>query len=238
VVGGNSQNSDWPDHSSVGLKQAFPRLDVVVCTTDDGGSTGKLLRQLPMIGIGDLRKSCLSLILPERLGRTYGIEHDAIHGVLRLIQQVFNYRVPDADHGFRLLKDPLLAAGPGLRRACPKPLASALRSLGTHLSPSGRGPTIRPAGHCLGNLLPGESSADRGSLPGSGGGNAPRAGPGGDQGRAGRHRTPPRGSPQPAARGDGNPRTAQVPLRQRCRSLRPEQGGEGTTGVSRGAAHG
>lgn len=153
VVGGNSQNSDWPDHSSVGLKQAFPRLDVVVCTTDDGGSTGKLLRQLPMIGIGDLRKSCLSLILPERLGRTYGIEHDAIHGVLRLIQQVFNYRVPDADHGFRLLKDPLLAAGPGLRRACPKPLASALRSLGTYLSPSGRGPTIRPAGHCLGNLL-------------------------------------------------------------------------------------
>src|SRR4030042_4437667 len=59
VVGGNSQLDDWPESPFVGLKQEFPRLDVVVCTTDDGGSTGLLLRQLPMIGLGDLGKPLL-----------------------------------------------------------------------------------------------------------------------------------------------------------------------------------
>ena len=62
VVGGNSQLDDWPDNPFIGLKEAFPCLDVVVCTTDDGGSTGLLLQQHPIIGIGDLRKLLLSLI--------------------------------------------------------------------------------------------------------------------------------------------------------------------------------
>ena len=65
VVGGNSQLAQWPDNPNTGLKQIFPRLDVIVCTTDDGRSTGKLLKQLPMIGIGDIRKLCLSMIVPD-----------------------------------------------------------------------------------------------------------------------------------------------------------------------------
>ena len=44
VVGGNSQLAEWPGHAFGGLKQIFPRLDVIVCTTDDGGSTGLLVR--------------------------------------------------------------------------------------------------------------------------------------------------------------------------------------------------
>ena len=65
VVGGNSARRSWSAAPFVGLKQEFARLDVVVCTTDDGGSTGELLKHLPMVGIGDLRKSCVSLVRAE-----------------------------------------------------------------------------------------------------------------------------------------------------------------------------
>src|SRR5512143_3858380 len=37
VVGGNSQMPDWPDQPMTGMKQEFPHLSFVVCTTDDGG---------------------------------------------------------------------------------------------------------------------------------------------------------------------------------------------------------
>ena len=47
VLGGNSRLDDWPGNPFVGLKQEFPFMDIVVCTTDDGGSTGLLLQQLP-----------------------------------------------------------------------------------------------------------------------------------------------------------------------------------------------
>jgi len=56
IIGGNSQMPDWPDQPCLGMKQQFPLLNSIVCTTDDGGSTGLLLKSLPMIGIGDLRK--------------------------------------------------------------------------------------------------------------------------------------------------------------------------------------
>ncbi len=152
VVGGNSQSADWADHPFVGLKQEVSRLNVVVCTTDDGGSTGRLLKHLPMIGIGDLRKSCISLIRLENLQETYGLDNIRVQGLVRLIQQVFNYRFPESGDG-QILADPLLAAAEELRETCPKPLASALRGLGGYISPGGDGPSIEPSSHCLGNLL-------------------------------------------------------------------------------------
>ena len=67
VAGGNAQRRDWVRMPFVGLKEEFPRLQVVVCTTDDGGSTGRLLKDLPMIAIGDLRKSFVALVRSENL---------------------------------------------------------------------------------------------------------------------------------------------------------------------------
>jgi len=153
VVGGNSQLADWPSHPNVGLKQLFPCLDVVVCTTDDGRSTGKLLKHLPMIGIGDLRKLCLSMILPDNIEKEYGIDGPQRRALLRLIHRVFNHRFPEGSADCRPVRDPLLVAPRSLRDACPRPLASLLRRLGTFLTPGGDGPTITPGGHCLGNML-------------------------------------------------------------------------------------
>ena len=153
VVGGNSQLAEWPQLPKVGLKEILPHLDVVVCTTDDGRSTGELLKHLPMIGIGDVRKLCLSMAVPEDLEAAYGI--DGPHGrtLIRLIHGLFNHRFPKGFTDFRPVADPLRVVPESLRHACPKPLKDLLRRLGRFLTPGGDGPTVQPGGHCLGNLL-------------------------------------------------------------------------------------
>ncbi len=153
VVGGNSQLADWLNNPNVGLKQIFPHLDVVVCTTDDGRSTGEFLKQLPMIGIGDVRKLCLSMLDPKNLAAEYGIDGPHREALIRLIHCIFNHRFSEGSSSYRHVADPLLVAPETLRNACPKPLADLLRSLGTFLTPKGDGPTVQPGGHCLGNML-------------------------------------------------------------------------------------
>ena len=153
VVGGNSQRADWLNSPNVGLKQIFPHLDVVVCTTDDGRSTGEFLKQLPMIGIGDVRKLCLSMIVPENLETEYGIDGPHRRSLIRLIHCIFNHRFSEGAANYRQVADPLLVVPESLRDACPKPLSDLLRLLGTFLTPKGDGPTVQPGGHCLGNML-------------------------------------------------------------------------------------
>jgi len=153
VVGGNSQMSDWPDHPHAGMKQEFPRLNSIVCTTDDGGSTGRLLKSLPIIGIGDLRKLLISSILHENLRRIYGTSEQETRQLIRCIHNLFNHRFPEDATGFEMLRNPLRAVSPNLRSTCPEPLAEAFRRLGACIAPGGPGPTIPPAGHALGNLM-------------------------------------------------------------------------------------
>jgi uncharacterized cofD-like protein len=153
VTGGNSKMPDWPDDPFVGLKQEFQHLDVVVCTTDDGGSTGLLLKQLPMIGIGDLRKACLASILASNLQETYGLDEIGVLDLIRLLQKVFNYRFPARFADSRILRNPLLLFPKRRSEACPDSLRRALLELCGDISPGGKGPTIDPAGHCLGNLI-------------------------------------------------------------------------------------
>ena len=108
VLGGNSRLDDWPVNPFVGLKQEFPLLDVVVCTTDDGGSTGLLLQQLPIIGIGDLRKVLLSMVLRENLQATYGVDHILTRKVIHVIHCIFNHRLPKGSRDFRPVVNPCL----------------------------------------------------------------------------------------------------------------------------------
>ena len=153
VVGGNSADPGWAAQPSVGLKEDFPLHDLVVVTTDDGGSTGRLLRELPLIGIGDLRKSCLSLISQSNLQRLYRLTDQQTRKILGMIQSIFNHRFPEKQSGFAELRNPLLVIPSRFRKDCPPVLSDVLSSLGSYISPGGAGPTIRPAGHCLGNLL-------------------------------------------------------------------------------------
>jgi uncharacterized cofD-like protein len=153
IVGGNSQMPDWPDQLCVGLKQDFPHLNSIVCTTDDGGSTGRLLRSLPMIGVGDIRKLLISSILPRNLEQKYSLGEQEARNLARTLHGLFNYRFAEKALNFKKLTNPLFLIPPDLRLACPKPLSDALCKLWDCVLPGGSGPTIFPAGHALGNLL-------------------------------------------------------------------------------------
>ncbi len=153
VVGGGSQKALWAEDPFVGLKRSFPGLEAAVVTTDDGGSTGLLLRCFPLIGIGDLRKSCLSLVREELLVRTYGLAAGKTLTSVRALQEIFNYRFPLRRPRLAFLRDPVSLLAPALRRGCPGALRRALARLGSWVAPGGGGPGIHPGGHCLGNLL-------------------------------------------------------------------------------------
>ena len=153
VVGGNSQMPDWAEQPCIGVKQEFPHLTFIVCTTDDGGSTGELLKSLPIIGVGDLRKLLISSIHLETLQRTYSLDEHSTLDLIKMIHRLFNHRFDENTSGFKCVANPLLAVPPDLRLACPKILADSLCKLGAHISPGGMGPTIHPAKHSLGNLM-------------------------------------------------------------------------------------
>ncbi len=153
IVGGNSQMPDWPDQPRFGVKQEFSSLHIIVCTTDDGGSTGRLLQSLPIIGIGDIRKLLISSIIPDHLRRRYHLAQQEADDLVRMIHALFNHRFPERSSGFERLSDPLTAVSDELYDACPKQLADSFRELGRYISPGSAGPAILPAGHSMGNLL-------------------------------------------------------------------------------------
>ena len=153
IVGGNSQLPGWISRPFVGLKSEFGRVDVIACTTDDGGSTGELLKYLPMIGIGDLRKSCVSMIRAANLRRACGTADGSVTAVLGVIRHIFSYRFPARGPDRRILEDPLRCVPPTLRVSCPARLRAGLNVLGRSLAPVVRRLGMSLAGHSLGNLL-------------------------------------------------------------------------------------
>ena len=148
VLGGNSALPAWPDQPPAGLVREFADVHVGVCTTDDGGSTGDLVRRLPMIGIGDLRKVMLSMADRAELARRYGPDSAA----LAVIQRVFLHRFGARSPRRAELRDPVRVLPPGLRKTCPPRLRAELARCTAGLPPwvAAR---LRAPGHCLGNLL-------------------------------------------------------------------------------------
>lgn len=148
VLGGNASLASWPDRPTAGLTREFEQIHVGVCTTDDGGSTGELVRRLPMIGIGDLRKVLLSMIDREAL--TY--RHGAAVPALKIIQQIFLHRFGDRAPRREELRDPTRVLEPALRKVCPPALRAALAGLTAGMAPWLED-RLRVPKHCLGNLL-------------------------------------------------------------------------------------
>ena len=62
VIGGDSRQPHWADNPFSGLKSIFPHTKSVVCVTDNGGSTGEILKDLPLVAVGDMRHVLLSSI--------------------------------------------------------------------------------------------------------------------------------------------------------------------------------
>ncbi|MCG2744669.1 MAG: 2-phospho-L-lactate transferase CofD family protein [Desulfobacteraceae bacterium] len=149
LIGGDSRSATWARKPFVGLKELFPHTRSIVCVTDDGGSTGELQKDLPLIALGDLRHVLLSSIQSGRLQSLYGLTLTRAVEVVSLLSLLFNHRFEQRPDSAAML-----VTQAGVDLAClPLPMGEALAGLIDHLFSDPRlEPTLsRP--HCLGNLI-------------------------------------------------------------------------------------
>ncbi|GAB4346426.1 MAG: hypothetical protein Kow0089_23800 [Desulfobulbaceae bacterium] len=148
IIGGDSRRDDWRDHPFTGLKEIFPRINSIVCVTDDGGSTGELLKFLPLIGLGDLRHVLVSSIRRDGLQQLYNLDYRAAYSLTGKLHAVFNHRF---ETSFASPEE--LCAAAGITADFPAPLYDALCRLIRLLfsNPLLKRTLSRP--QCLGNLL-------------------------------------------------------------------------------------
>ncbi len=149
LIGGDSRNPLWPNDPFQGLKEIFSHTQAVVCITDDGGSTGELLKELPLIALGDIRHVLLSSLRQEKLHEQYGLMGREALRVIAALHQLFNHRFdtpPSSPHALLGDAEVNLAALPeGMGQG----LASLIEAI--FREPQLRRQLSRP--HCLGNLL-------------------------------------------------------------------------------------
>jgi len=149
LVGGDSRHPAWPEEPFQGLKELFPLTSAVVCVTDDGGSTGELLKDLDLVALGDLRHVMLSSIRQRRLQVQYNLtERDCLLVAAELFR-LFNYRFTTPPDTAELL---LREAGVDLARLPARMGEEIGRLLADIFNDRYLQPLLlRP--HCLGNLL-------------------------------------------------------------------------------------
>lgn len=149
VIGGDNRRAGWLRQPFTGLKEVFPHTRSVVCVTDDGGSTGEMQKDLPLMALGDIRHVLISSIQLEKLQKGYGLSvYEAVE-VTATLAELFNYRFKECPH------DPAsLLAGSGVNLdVLPIILRNALVSLINHLYADQRLASTLTRPHCLGNIL-------------------------------------------------------------------------------------
>ncbi|MFO7761142.1 MAG: gluconeogenesis factor YvcK family protein [Thermodesulfobacteriota bacterium] len=149
VIGGDSRNPDWPDDPFQGLKKVFPRTSSIVCVTDDGGSTGELLKDLPVIGLGDIRHVLLSSIQEGRLRNKYRLDKEEACSTVRILHGLFNYRFSERAGS----PEELINLTGFSVDDLPGPIKKGLEELLARLFTDPRLRPLLARPHCLGNLL-------------------------------------------------------------------------------------
>ena len=149
IIGGDSRRPEWPRSPFSGLKEVFPNLHSVVCVTDDGGSTGEILKDFPLVALGDLRHVLLSSIRRTTLKKKYKLDDQAAHGVAEALHALFNYRFISHPGS----ADQLLADSSTDRSLLPEPLNDYLFELLNRLFSDQRMAESLKRPQCLGNLI-------------------------------------------------------------------------------------
>ncbi len=94
IIGGDSRRIGWAEKPFSGLKEIFPHTKSIVCVTDNGGSTGELMKDLPLVALGDMRHVLLSSIQLRQLQKLFNISGRNAIGVASVLSTVFNKRFP------------------------------------------------------------------------------------------------------------------------------------------------
>jgi uncharacterized cofD-like protein len=149
IIGGDSARPDWPQEPFSGLKEVFPRVSSVVCVTDDGGSTGELQKDLPLVALGDLRHVLISSIRGDKLMRDYKLDRAAAQSCAAALHALFNYRFSNRpETAAQLLRDSKATLAD-----LPSTLLATLSELAALLYSDPRLSRCLHRRQCLGNLL-------------------------------------------------------------------------------------
>ncbi len=148
-IGGDSRRPEWPETPFTGLKEVFANLHSIVCVTDDGGSTGELLKDLPLVALGDLRHVLLSSIRDSLLKKSYQLNDQEVLLTAGELHTLFNYRFSTRPSSAeQLWKES------GVRtKLLPDEVAQYLSKLTERLFTDERLSPVLQRPQCLGNLL-------------------------------------------------------------------------------------
>lgn len=149
ILGGDSRQPDWAEFPFSGLKKIFPKTRSIVCITDNGGSTGELLKDLPLIAIGDIRHVLLSSIQLSSLQKKYSLDSLEAKKVVSIVAKLFNFRFA----GPLKKEDPKFRDAVSAIRNLPTPLENYLHYLIKSLFEDDRFNNTRKRPQCFGNLL-------------------------------------------------------------------------------------
>jgi len=149
ILGGDSRRPQWKNNPFTGLKEIFPKITSIVCVTDDGGATGQLLKDLPLIALGDLRHVLLSSIRKDNLKRKYNLDDRGAEIVTGQLFDIFNYRFNEKP----ATPEQLLADTGATFNHFPDKLIVSIRELISLLFSDFRLKNTINRNQCLGNLL-------------------------------------------------------------------------------------
>jgi len=149
IIGGDSRLASWAQKPFIGLKEIFPQTRSIVCITDNGGSTGELLKDLPIVAIGDMRHVLLSSIQLSNLQKKYNINFTEAKEVASILSDIFNWRFTGP---LERNRPDFLNIESKLRKL-PRSFQQFLKSLFNYLFSDQRLAATLKRSHCFGNLL-------------------------------------------------------------------------------------
>lgn len=149
IIGGDSRSPTWYLEPFGGLKELFPKTRSVVCVTDDGGSTGELIKDLPLIALGDIRHVLLSSIQLHLLQKNYNLTLSEAGQVTAVLASIFNYRFKKA----QITEERVNSLCLDQEDILPEELRDYLLRLVAVLYSDVRLAKTISRQHCLGNLL-------------------------------------------------------------------------------------
>lgn len=152
IIGGDSRADSWVRDPFSGLKSIFPKTRSIVCITDDGGSTGELLKDLPLIALGDLRHVLLSSIQLKRLQDHYSLSEVQAQQCVAILARIFNHRFDKRPESCEQLLDDC-GLGNGQGALLPDVIRLILERIIDTLFTDPRLTPVLDRPHCLGNLI-------------------------------------------------------------------------------------
>lgn len=150
IIGGDSRAVSWPKDPFSGLKNLFPKTRSIVCITDDGGSTGEMLKDLPLIALGDIRHVLLSSIQLSKLQDLYGLSVGQSAACVEVLAAIFNYRFSQEPENKEQL---LRSCGLSEQDILPTPITLFLERAVENLFEDARLQVTLNRSQCLGNLI-------------------------------------------------------------------------------------